>query len=151
MGFQTVYWDANVFHALFGQEAGRVEACEKIEKVAREGKVHIYTSTATFVECVWLKGLPRVLEPKHESIIGKYFQHIFIRPVLCDRQICEHARALIWQFHPGLKPKDAIHVASALFIGVDVLHTYDDFLLKMSGKVGSPALRIEQPTDPFPA
>src|SRR5260221_723749 len=99
MGFQTVYWDANVFHAVFAKEAGRAEACEKIEKAAKEGKVHIYTSTATFVECVWIKGLPRVLEPQHEAVIGKYFQHVFIRPVLCDRQICERARSKIWRSH----------------------------------------------------
>jgi predicted nucleic acid-binding protein len=150
MGFQTVYWDANVFHALFGKEAGREEVCAKIESYARQGILQIYTSTATFVECVWIKGVPNRLEPKHEALISKYFQHKFLRPIVCDRQIAESARSLIWQFYPGLKPKDAIHLASALFIGVDVLQTYDNDLLKLSGKVGNPPLKIEQPIDPFP-
>jgi predicted nucleic acid-binding protein len=150
MAFQTVYWDAAVFHALFGKEAGRVEICEKVEQAARAGSIHIYTSTATFVECVWLKGVPNRLDSSHEAEISKYFQNSFIRPVLCDRLIAERARALIWKFYPGLKPKDAIHLASALFIGVDVLHTYDSDLLKLSGKIGNPAMKIEEPKDPFP-
>jgi hypothetical protein len=37
--------------------------------------------------------------------------------------------------------------ARALFIGVDTLHTYDDYLLKMSGKIGT-SMKIEMPTDP---
>ncbi len=151
MAFQTVYWDANVFHAFFGKEEGRFETCGKIEKAAREGSVQIYTSTATFVECVWIKNVPNRLDPSHEAQISKYFQNSFIRAVLCDRLIAERARALIWKHYPGLKPKDAIHVPSALFIGVDVLQTYDEYLLKLSGKIGSPALRIEAPSDPDPA
>ena len=145
---KTVYWDANVFNALFGREDGRVETCEAIERSVREGNVLIYTSTATFVECVWIKGLERRLNPTHESVISKYFQHKFIRPVICDRQISDSARSLLWKFYPGLKSKDAIHVASALFVGVDVLHTYDDFLIGMYGKIGEPSLTIVRPSAP---
>ena len=144
MGLTTVYWDANVFHALFGKEAGRVETCLRIEKAAKNGELEIYTSTATFVECVWIKGKPDKLSKEHEAVIQKYFMHKYIRAINCDRQIAEFARNLIWQF-PHLKPKDAIHVASAISQQVEVLHTYDDHLLKLSGKIGNPPLKICNP------
>ena len=146
-----VYWDASVFHALFGMEAGRVEGCKEIEKAAQEGLVQIYTSTISFVECVWIKGKPDKFDPAHEAILSAYFAHKYIRPILCDRQIAESARQLIWR-HPHLKPKDAIHVASALSQQVDVLHTYDnDDLVKLSMKVGVPPLRIENVPQPKPS
>src|SRR5262245_43438719 len=149
----TVYWDASVFHALFGREAGRIDACERVERAAKNGEVNIYTSTATFVECIWIKGQTNRLSKAHEEVIGKYFMHKFIIPINCDRQIAEKARGLVWQY-PNLKPKDAIHVASAIAQQVDVLHTYDnDDLVKLNGKIGNPPLQICFPENDkrFPA
>jgi hypothetical protein len=145
MGLKTVYWDACVFHALIGKEAGRVETCLRIEKAALNGEIEIYTSTVTFVECVWIKGQPDKLSKEHEQFIQKYFMHKYIRAINCDRQIAEAARNLIWQF-PHLKPKDAIHVASAISKQIDEMHTYDrDDLVKLSGQIGSPPLKICHP------
>jgi len=142
---ERVYWDANVFHAIFGQEEGRIQKCLAIEKAAREGKIQIYTSTITFVECVWIKGNPDKLSQEHETKIQRYFMHSFFRFINCDRQIAEAARSLIWQF-PHLKPKDAIHVASALSQELEILHSYDnDDLVKFSGKMGNPKLKICNP------
>jgi predicted nucleic acid-binding protein len=148
---KTVYWDACVFHALFGKEAGRVDACSRIEKAAQDGEVKIYTSTATFVECVWVKtvkdptGKLYKLSPKHEEILQKYFMHSFIVPITCDRAIAEAARALLWKY-PALKPKDAIHVASAMSQPIDVMRSYDnDDLVKLNGKIGTPPLKICNP------
>lgn len=70
--------------------------------------------------------------------------HKYIRAINCDRQIAEAARHLIWDF-PHLKPKDAIHAATAIAHQVDELHTYDEHLLKLSGKVGFPPLKICEP------
>ena len=48
----------------------------------------------------------------------------------------------------NIPPKDAIHVATALKVKVDVMETYDeDDLIKHSGKVGSPPLIIEEPKE----
>ncbi|HEV7926808.1 MAG TPA: PIN domain-containing protein [Verrucomicrobiae bacterium] len=150
MPIKTVYWDANIFHALFGKEPGRFEVCERIEKAAAQGKVDIYTSTVTFVECVWLKsivdstGKLNKLSPDHEAVIQKYFMRSYIKPINCDRQIAESARALLWKY--ALKPKDALHVASAISQQVEVMHSYDDHdLVKLSGKIGNPPLTICNP------
>jgi predicted nucleic acid-binding protein len=153
MAIKTVYWDANMFHALFGKEAGRVDLCERIEKAARDGGVDIYTSTITFVECVWVKrildptGKLNKLSPQHEQVLREYFMRSYIRPINCDRRIAESARSLLWQY-PALKPKDAIHVASALSQPIDFMHSFDDDdLVKLDGKIGNPPLKIKHPGD----
>jgi hypothetical protein len=87
---------------------------------------------------------PDKLSKEHETVIQKYFMHKYIRIINCDRQIGEAARNLIWQF-PHLKPKDAIHVVSAISQQVEVLHTYDEALLKLSGQIGNPPLKICHP------
>jgi predicted nucleic acid-binding protein len=147
----TVYWDACVFHALFGKEKGRVDACLRIEKAAQGGSVRIYTSAITFVECVWVKtitdptGKLNKLAPEHEQIIEGYFKRSYIVAIICDRNIAEAARKLLWK-HPQLKPHDAVHVASAIAQQVDVMHSYDnDDLVKLNGKIGNPPLKICNP------
>jgi len=142
---KTVYWDANIFHALLAKEPGRVDVCQKIMDAAIRGDLQIYTSAVTFVEVVWIKGLDR-LDPKHEDEIQKFFGHRFIRLIMCDRGIAGEARALLWRF-PKLKPKDAIHVASALSQPIDTMHSYDDDdLVPLSGQLGNPPLTICHPT-----
>jgi predicted nucleic acid-binding protein len=143
MPIQRVYWDANVFHALFSKEKGRVENCERLYEAAKGGKLTIYTSAITFVECVWLKGLQR-LSKEHEAVIQKFFMHHFIEIVNCDRFTGTDARRLLWQFS-HLEPKDAIHVASALSQQVEILHSNDKDLLRLNGKLGSQQLKICEP------
>lgn len=144
----TVYWDACVFHALLGEEHNRVEGCKLIEKDAREGMTIIYTSAITFTECVWVSKNKDRLSKEHEAVIHKYFMHKYIRIINCDRAIGEQARLLLWSY-PHLKPKDAMHVASAIAMQVDVMHTYDNAdLVRLDGLIGSPPLRIQNPPNP---
>jgi predicted nucleic acid-binding protein len=142
---KTVYWDACVFHALFSEEKERVDVCRKIIEAAKRGELKIYTSAITSVEVVWIKNLDR-LSPKHEEKIQKFFEHIFIKILTCDRGMAAEARRLLWHY-PKLKPKDAIHVASALSQAVDVMYSYDDddLVKPLSGKIGNPPMRICHP------
>jgi predicted nucleic acid-binding protein len=150
---KTVYWDANIFHALFGKEQGRVEFCERIDKAALNGEVDIYTSAITLVECVWVKtivdptGKLNKLSPAHEEMLHKYFMQPYIRVVQCDRRISEFARSLMWKYET-LHHQDAIHVATAIFHRVDFMHSYDDDdLVKLNGLLGTPPLKICHPCD----
>jgi predicted nucleic acid-binding protein len=63
--------------------------------------------------------------------------------VLIDvtRLIGELAREIIWEH--GVRPADAVHIASALYAQVDVLQTTDDRLLRRNGQIRG--LRIEKP------
>ena len=53
--------------------------------------------------------------------------------------------------HPGLKPPDATHLASAIIGRSDEMHTFDQKLLNLNGKIigldGTP-LRICKPEPP---
>jgi predicted nucleic acid-binding protein len=51
-------------------------------------------------------------------------------------------------FFHDIKPKDAIHVATAIDAKTPVLETFDDGLLGKSGKVGTPPLVIRKPIPP---
>jgi predicted nucleic acid-binding protein len=148
---KTVYWDANVFHAIFQCEEGRFESCARIEAEAKNGNVEIYTSSVTLVECLWIKakgdppGRPSVLKPEHEARIQQYFMRSYVRLINCDRRIGESARALVWKYG-HLRWKDAIHVASAISQPIDVMHSYDnDDLVRLTGKIGVPPLKICNP------
>jgi predicted nucleic acid-binding protein len=149
MAIQRIYWDASVFHAILSKEAGRVEKCERVIKAAEADAVQIFTSAISYTECVWIKvGGIKKLSVEKEQEVKQFFEHKFIRPMACDRSIGEEARALVWRYFDTLKlqPKDAIHVASALYAKCDVLHTYDDDdLLPLNGKLGDPPLRICHP------
>ena len=46
-----------------------------------------------------------------------------------------------------IKPKDAVHVATALNTKCTVLETFDKGLLEESGKVGNPPLTIRKPIE----
>jgi predicted nucleic acid-binding protein len=62
------------------------------------------------------------------------------------RLVAESAQDLVWDH--GVKPKDAIHVATALEAKVQALETFDDGLLKKSRKIGVPPLLIRKPIAP---
>ena len=47
----------------------------------------------------------------------------------------EHARKHMTTGHPGLKPPDAVHIASAVLGQASEMHTFDDKLLKLDGEI----------------
>ena len=100
-----------------------------------EGKLTIVTSTFACVEVLKLKEHEH-LSQDDEQMISDFFQYPFIKFVDATRAICEAARHLIWK-HSGLKPKDAVHMASALAWvkrePLDVLFSYDSDFLDLDG------------------
>ena len=60
-----------------------------------------------------------------------------------SRKIAESAQFLVWDH--DIKPKDAIHVATALHLSVDALETFDAGLIGKSGSIGDPLLLIREP------
>jgi predicted nucleic acid-binding protein len=114
---------------------------------AKKGRLDIWSSTVNYVECVWLKGVEKKLTEVHESVIQRFFEHSFLYWVNADRTIAESARRLCWK-HQHLRPKDAIHIASALFADVHEIHSYDGDFLKLNG-VYPNWPKIVQPPEPF--
>ena len=139
---ERFYWDSCAFLAWLLPEADRQTSCKEVLEAAELGECEIVTSALTLTEVIKLKGLPPLKEEQEAKIRGFFAnEYIIVRQV--DRFIAEDARRLIWA--EGVKPKDSIHVATALRWGIAELHTYDAGLLKLDGKLGDPKLRICKP------
>jgi predicted nucleic acid-binding protein len=135
------YWDANAFLGWLSREPDKVALCRPVIDAARAGNVIIITSALTIAEVLWLKG-------QRAKAIEDFFRHRWIVIRELDRFVAEEARELVWE--KNVKPKDAIHVATALRqdVEIDQLDTFDGPLIKLSGTIGDPPLLIGEPSLP---
>jgi hypothetical protein len=88
---------------------------------------------------------PRIPAESAEKV-QRFFEHEYIVVNDLDRRLAEQAQKLVW--HHSIRPKDAVHVASAIDAKVDRMETFDDGLIKQSGTVGAPPLEIGRPNEP---
>lgn len=139
------YWDSDVFLGYFIKEPDKLTACESVLMAADAGKITIVTSALTLAEVLFVKKGPNLPREKRNLIEG-FFKSPYISVQNVTRKISEDARDLVWD--RNIKPKDAIHVATAITLNVSVMNTFDEGLLKHSGQIGNPALRIEKPHEP---
>jgi predicted nucleic acid-binding protein len=145
MSVELIYWDSATFLAYFQQEPGRVDLCRGTLERAEAGEVGIVTSTLTIAECLWLRGsvpIPR----NRAQIVRQFFRKSYIRMRNVTRKTSELAQDLVWDH--GVRPKDAIHIATALEASVTVIETFDLPFIGKSGLIGSPALIIRMPIAP---
>ncbi len=114
-----------------GVQEDREALCKLVIREAEKGKIEIVTSYLCFAEVC----KPPKAKSSQEDRIAAYFEHEYILGVPVDRVIGENARKLMMSGFSGLKPPDAIHVASAALANVREMHTFDERLLDMSEKV----------------
>lgn len=136
------YWESSIFVALVKGEAGRVGEPSKILEDAAKGEVEIVTSAWTLAEVIKRPQEPPLSEEVERKIID-FFENEYIVVINLDRKVAEEARSISRQH--GVKPKDAVHLATAAVAKVDTLETWDDGLTKHDGKIGDPPLLIRQP------
>ena len=129
-----IYWDSCTFLGWFksDEEPERAEKCLGTIEEAKNENIYIVTSAITLTEVIKLKN-ENPISVNSEEIIKSFFDNKFIKIVNLERWVATDARNLIWRF-PHLKPKDSIHVATALRNGIQVLHTFDQDLLKLNGQ-----------------
>lgn len=139
------YWDSNVFLGWLSGEEGKVGQCEGVLNAAEEGKVEIVTSAWTLTEVIKKKG-EKPIPRGTEQIIKGFFEQPYIILREVDRVVAERARDLIWNHN--LSGPDAVHLATALRLGLSVMDTYDAKLIALDGKLGNPRLRIGHPNMP---
>ncbi len=148
MTIELVYWDSDAFLGWFQAEQGKVDLCQNTLEKAQNREILIITSTLTIAEVLWMKGAPRLSKDKAE-IVRKFFRHSYIRLKNVTRSIAEDAQGLVWD--NSIKPKDAIHVATALAFEIPILETFDGDLIAKSGRIGTSPLIIRKPTAPIQA
>ncbi|NOZ32818.1 MAG: type II toxin-antitoxin system VapC family toxin [Alphaproteobacteria bacterium] len=142
MTVEKIYWDSDCFLGHFQAEDGKAQKCDGVLQKARRGEVLIVTSALTLAEVLWMRGGPRLPKEKAE-LVQKFFRRSYIRVYNVTRKISEVAQILVWD--NGIKPKDAIHVATAVHLGADALETFDRILIAKSGTIGKPLLLIREP------
>ncbi len=120
----------------------RGEPCRDIIKqIEREvGQHEILVSMWAEAEVVKFDG---VADDEAEKRIKEFFGRDYVVRVALDLVVAEKVRYLVRRY--GIKPQDATHMATALVHEVPVLETYDDDLLKLDGKEGTPLLVIREP------
>jgi predicted nucleic acid-binding protein len=141
---RRIYWDACVWIALIQKEQirdqndrlveDRYGMCRNVISAAERGQLEIATSTLSFAEVC----KNPELKNRGEDKIAPFFENDYILPVNLDRAVGERARALMLSGISKLKPPDACHLATAALSGVDEMHTFDDKLLALNGKIDKP-------------
>ena len=134
------YWDSCAFLALIQNEHGRADACQETLTEAQGGHFIIFTSALTLAETLWMRSGPKLGEEK-ARILNNFFRRSFIRVLNVDRAIAERAQRLVWD--GSVKPKDAIHIATALRYKCELLETFDGPLIQLSGALEG--LEIREP------
>ncbi len=112
--------------------------CRLVWQEAEKGAALIYTSFFTFAEVFKVKceTEAKPLAETKDTEIEQLLRQKWIRPVVVDERIGIAARRLM-RFHSACKkPSDGVHLATALALNVDEMHTFDGSdLLSLDGKV----------------
>jgi len=142
---RTICWETSCFSARFNEEPGRVEVCKAIIEAAKKHEVTLYTSYLTMCEWAKIKG---EYASEAESKIVEFLKNPYIHLVAIDYAISRITRDLVRDYKLGVR--DAIHLATAIKLKVDVFHTYDNNdLLKLNGKIPEVKVVICEPTYDF--
>ena len=136
-----IYWDSNCFIAFIGNEPDRMEVCAAILHQAETGQIELYTSCMAIVETVRIRN---VGDSESNDRIQAFFNRAFIVKMDVNIPIAHQARRL--QLVTNLRARDAVHLATALFVGADVLQTYDSDLLRLDCEALGLEIRVEEPS-----
>jgi predicted nucleic acid-binding protein len=123
--------------------------CRPVLDAAERGAIEIVVSALALVEVLARNRTGGIDDQK----VRDFFDNEYILLVNVDKHLGDFARLLMLSGHPGLKPPDAIHLATARIANVDEFHTFDDRLLALDGVIDrSDGIRllIKKPSVPAP-
>jgi predicted nucleic acid-binding protein len=128
---QLLYWDACILLSYIGRHSERFADIDACMAEAAQGEYEIVTSTYTVAEVAFAaqERDERALDPAVEKSIEKLWLPTSpIKLVDLHIGIAERARTLSRNGMISgrrLRPGDAIHLATAIDLGVDALNTYN--------------------------
>lgn len=141
-----VYWDSCIFLAYLNEEAGRIEVIDRIWQQVKDNKESkIITSAITITEVAFAayEKEDEELDPDIEAKIRMMWEDPSVLLVEAPPLIMHNARDITRESlikRPILKSRDAIHVATAVwvrsFYPINAMHTYDPHLLKHTNDFG---------------
>ncbi len=143
MPSDRVYWDSMTFIYRLKRVPEHILILEHITKSAEQGNLLIVTSAFTMAEVAMVSDTED--DDEQERIIEDFFENDFIRLIPVDRRVSKKAREILRVF-PGVKGKDAVHLATACITpGIIAMHTYDGPLLKKNGRLPGCTVPIIKP------
>ena len=134
-------WDSCVILGYLSGQHDIKANCEQIIEQAEREELEIVVSTIAQAEVAYLQGLSG---SGSELKIDEFFSRKYVINAAYDIPLARIARRLIRDHH-GLKPTDAIHVATALHWKIPIIETTDTDLLDLEEKEGNPPLIIRRP------
>lgn len=121
-----------------------MQGCRDVWSAAERGLLLIVTSALTTAEVIYKKGTPK-LDQSKRVLVSNFFRQEFISQRPLTREIAELARDVVWDC--AIKPKDAVHVATAAFFKLRDLHSFDGNLVTTAKvNVGGFEVSISKPT-----
>lgn len=141
---QLIYWDSCVFLSYINADVTRIDILDAIlhEIQASNGVKKIVTSIITKVE-VAFSGIEQTMDQLsfdiEQKIDALWNDDSVIGLIELHDDIAIRARDLIRKARSqslSLRPPDAIHLASAQWLGVEEIQTYDDKLYRYSTLIG---------------
>jgi predicted nucleic acid-binding protein len=135
---RRLYWDSCDFLGLINPDEVGHDDCRAVWEEARRGDTTLFTSFFAFAEVFKAKceGSAKPLAEAQDRAVEALLRQRWVQPVVVDERIGTTARRLMRQHPECKKPSDAIHLATALALNVDEMHTYDKSdLIRLSEKV----------------
>lgn len=137
------YWDANIFLSYLNNEPTKILTLEAIlENISQSKKDKIVTSVLSKVEVAWVatEKLNRSLDKNEEDRIDDLMNDSSVIELIdFNEEITHIARSLLRRSMAkgwGLRTNDAIHLATAEWVGAYEMNTYDDKLFKYNEFIG---------------
>lgn len=139
---RRIYWDSNVPLSYLNGVVERVPIIDELFRQARAGEIELLTSAISRVEIAYIQSEEQAgaLDEQAEAAIDALWAPgAPIKTVELYDLIAHQARALIRQGitqERGVKPMDAIHLATAQQMAVAEFHTYCKKLHRWDGTLG---------------
>jgi hypothetical protein len=126
-----------------GEDQRYYDVLKTITDAAAAGDVLIVTSAFTLAE-VGMVGTGLTNE-EQEDLIVRFFDNPYIRVLPYDRFVAKESRHIL-RSCPGVKGKDAVHIATALRTpGLSLMQSYDKGVLNKNGRIEGRILTIQEP------
>src|SRR5437868_13769431 len=137
VAWDSCTWIAHILRErIFGPDGKTViedrgAMCRPVLDAAERGVIEIVVSAIALVEVLARDRASGIDDQR----VPNFFDNDYILLVNVDKQLGDFARQLMLAGHGGLKPLDAIHLATACIANVDAFHTFDDRLLALDGRI----------------
>lgn len=137
------YWDSDVLIHAIQRTPEHIAEIEPLINEAESGNLQILLSTFSLMEVYKDLDGENAMSKDDDELIVSFFENPFFIFKDLTYPIALSARQISREF--GVKPKDAVHVATALYYKIPIFFSYDERLLNKTGKIGNPALEIVKP------